>query len=168
MKRNRSALRTAVGVIMAAGSLLLWPGSPARGASVGEVLKEMVEEAKEQTEAVTVEALAEQMAGEGEFKLIDVRTEAEFEAGHLRGAVWAPRGKLEFIASRGGVIDVEDEIVVYCKRDGRACLAAATLKKLGFQKVKYLENGFEEWVTAGQTIYNQHGELTVEEFEKEE
>jgi hypothetical protein len=34
--------------------------------------------------------------------------------------------------------------------------------------VKYLEDGFEEWVNAGQTIYNQHGELTVEEFEKEE
>jgi rhodanese-related sulfurtransferase len=153
---------------MVVGLLFLWQGSPAHGASVGELLKEMVEQAKELAEAVTVEALAEQMAGEGEFKLVDVRTEAEFEAGHLRGAVWVPRGKLEFIASRGGVIEVEDEIVVYCKRDGRASLAAATLKKLGFKTVKYLEDGFEEWVNAGQTIYNQHGELTVEEFEKEE
>ena len=103
-----------------------------------------------------------------EMKLIDVRTEAEYEAGHLRGAVWVPRGKLEFIASRGEVIGVKDEIVVYCKRDGRSSLAAASLKKLGFENVKYFEGGFKDWAEAGYPIYNLHGELQVMEYGAEQ
>ena len=140
----------------------------AQGDDVGKALSEMLSEAKGQVDFITAEELWAMMDRGQEIKLVDVRTEAEYQAGHLRGAVWVPRGKLEFIASAGEVLSVEDEIVVYCKQDGRSALAAATLKKLGFGKVKYFESGFKIWAEDGYPIYNLHGKLTVMDFEAEE
>jgi hydroxyacylglutathione hydrolase len=102
------------------------------------------------------------------MNLVDVRTEAEYQAGHLQGASWVPRGKLEWMAAGGSLGSTDDEIVVYCRKDGRASLAAATLKRLGFENVRYLEGGFKSWVEDGHVIYNRHGELMVIEYEKSE
>lgn len=140
----------------------------ARGDDVSKALSEMLSEAKGQVDFITADELWTMMDAGREMNLIDVRTEAEYQAGHLRGAVWVPRGKLEFIASAGEAMGVEDEIVVYCKRDGRSSLAAATLKKLGFENVKYFEGGFKIWAEDGYPIYNLHGKLTVMDFEAEE
>lgn len=148
--------------------LILTPVIQAQEEKVDQALSEMLAEARQQVESVTVEELSAMMEAEHAMTLVDVRTEAEYEAGHLRGAVWAPRGKLEFIAAKGTLGSTSDEIVVYCKTDGRSSLAAATLKRLGFEKVKYLEEGFESWVTSGYSIYNLHGELMVIEYEKSE
>jgi len=141
---------------------------PAQGDDVGKALSEMLSEAKGQVDFITADELWAMVDAGREMKLIDVRTEAEYQAGHIRGAVWVPRGKLEFIASAGEEMSVEDEIVVYCKRDGRSGLVAATLKKLGFEKVKYFEGGFKIWAEDGYPIYNLHGKLTVMDFEAEE
>jgi rhodanese-related sulfurtransferase len=144
--------------------LTIW----AQTGDVDQALSEMLAEAQEQVEFVTVEELAAMMEAEHEMTLVDVRTEAEYEAGHLRGAVWAPRGKLEFIAAKGTLGATSDEIIVYCKTDGRSSLAGAALKRLGFEQVRYVEGGFESWVTSGQSIYNLHGELQVLEYGKSE
>jgi rhodanese-related sulfurtransferase len=107
------------------------------------------------------------MESNKDIVILDVRTEAEYTAGHLKGALWIPRGKLEFMA--GGMIPSTDaEIIVYCRVDSRSALAAATLKDLGFKNVKYLKGGFMAWTKEGHSFFNQHGELTVKEFEKKE
>jgi rhodanese-related sulfurtransferase len=161
-KASLRAMSTSVLVLVFA--LPMW----AQAQGVSDALNEMLSEAKQFVDFVTAEELAAMLEENREMKLVDVRTEAEYEAGHLQGAVWIPRGKLEFVAAGGEVVDVEDEIVIYCKQDGRASLAAATLKRLGFEKVRYVEGGFKEWVEAGYSIYNLHGELTVLEYEAEE
>jgi rhodanese-related sulfurtransferase len=140
----------------------------AQAGDVGQALDEMLHQAKQEVEPITVEELSALMVEDHDVKLIDVRTEAEYQAGHLRGALWSPRGKLEFAAAGDKIGSTDDEIVVYCKQDGRSSLAGATLKRLGFEKVRYLEGGFELWVTSGYVIYNMHGELTVVEYGKSE
>jgi len=45
---------------------------------------------------------------------------------------------------------------------------AATLKRLGFTEVYYLDGGFEAWAHGGYSIYNPHGELQVLQYEKAE
>jgi rhodanese-related sulfurtransferase len=147
---------------------VLTPAANAQEEIVAEVLGEMLTEAKEGVKSVSLEELASMMDEGREVTVLDVRTEGEYEAGHLRGAIWAPRGKLEFWAAKGALGETEDEIVIYCRKDSRSSLSAYTLKKLGFKNVRYLEGGFMPWVTSGRSIYNGHGELIVKEFEKSE
>jgi rhodanese-related sulfurtransferase len=147
---------------------VIFPLPAAASPEVEHALQEMIVEAKDQVPSLTVDELAVLMEEDANLILVDVRTEAEYLAGHLSGALWIPRGKLEFMAAEEKVGSTGDPIVVYCRKDGRASLAAATMKRLGFEKVRYVDGGFESWVTEGHSIYNQHGELMVLEFEKEE
>ncbi len=141
--------------------------TPETSAAVA-VLKEMLTVARAEVEAMTVDQLAAAMETTDAPAIIDVRTEAEYEQGHIRNARWVPRGKLEFLAVGGAVGDLDNPMVLYCRKDGRAVLAAATLEKLGFTRVYYLEGGFEAWANGGHSIYNPHGELQVLQFEKAE
>ena len=87
-----------------------------------------------------------QLAGrmkEGNMVLLDVRTAAEFQSGHIKGAVHIPVMELNARAAelrKHG----EREIVCYCQSGSRSLMAAARLKKLGFQSSN-LEGGIAEW-----------------------
>ena len=90
--------------------------------------------------------------------LIDVREPAEFEAGHLPGAVNIPRGVLEFqVDAHPAVANVADPalahrgrpVVVYCRTGGRAALAADALQRLGFRDVCSIAGGIEACIAAG-------------------
>jgi len=140
----------------------------AQDEGVKVALEGMLDQAKEAVEAITSDELALAIEGGRDLHIVDCRTEADYTAGHLPGAVWIPRGKMEFMALRGKVAATDDEIVLYCRIDGRSSLAAVTLKRLGYTRVRYLKGGFKSWVTSGHSIYNVHGELTVKEFEKAE
>jgi rhodanese-related sulfurtransferase len=156
------------GVISGFLCFVLVPAANAQDENVAEVLGEMLAKAKEGVESVSLEELDSLMEEGREVTILDVRTEAEYDAGHLRGALWAPRGKLEFWAAKGKIGAAADEIVIYCRKDSRSSMSSYTLKKLGFKNVRYLEGGFMPWVTSGRSIYNWHGELIVKEFEKDE
>lgn len=73
--------------------------------------------------------------------LIDVRTPAEFEAGHIPGAVNIP---VDEIRRRLGEIPKDKEIVVYCRVGLRGYLAYRILVQNGFPKVRNLSGG---WLT---------------------
>ncbi|MEJ2042255.1 MAG: rhodanese-like domain-containing protein [Reinekea sp.] len=78
--------------------------------------------------------------------VLDVREPAEFEVGHLPGAANVPRGVLEFrVGDHPALNDPEAEILIYCKNGGRSTLAAYTLKRMGFSKLKMLTGGFDGW-----------------------
>ncbi|MFT7261601.1 MAG: phage shock protein E [Glaciecola sp.] len=65
---------------------------------------------------------------------IDVRTAAEFNTGHLEGAVNIPHGDIANEIS-GLTQDKNAEIYVYCRSGGRAGKALNTLTKLGYTQV---------------------------------
>jgi phage shock protein E len=73
---------------------------------------------------------------------IDVRTAAEYNAGHLQGAVNIPHGE---IASEitGLTQDKNAEIYVYCRSGGRAGKALNSLEKLGYTQVVN-EGGYDD------------------------
>ena len=115
----------------------------------------------------SVEELKNKMDSEHQFILIDVRTEKEYLAGHIENAIWLPRGFLEFKIQKL-ISDPETEIIVYCKRGSRSALSAYTLMEMGYNNVLNLKGGIEEWVNNGNSIFNEHGEVIVINFEKEE
>jgi rhodanese-related sulfurtransferase len=85
--------------------------------------------------------------------LLDVREADEFAAGHLPGAVHASRGMLEFKLSASPQLSGRDlKFVVYCKTSGRAALAAAAMREMGYLHVQSIAGGFDAWVAAGKPV----------------
>ena len=90
--------------------------------------------------------------------LLDVRTAEEYAAGHLDGAKWAPRGKLEFMIANLAP-NADTPILVYCRTGGRSALAAYALQQMGYSNVQDLEGGFQGWADSGRSFVNMHGEV---------
>ena len=129
--------------------------------------KQILEQINSKITWNNVEELKNKIDSQHQFKLIDIRTEKEYLAGHIKNAIWLPRGFLEFKIQKL-ISDPETEIIVYCKRGSRSALSVHTLIEMGYRNVLNLEGGFEEWVDKGNSIFNLHGELEVINFEKEE
>ena len=89
--------------------------------------------------------------------VIDVRTEREYDLGHIPDAVWIPRGKVEFEIAEN-VRDADTEMIVYCKTGSRAALVKKALDAQGYQSV-VAHDGFETWAQAGQPLENDLGLL---------
>ena len=86
--------------------------------------------------------------------LIDVREPAEYQRGHIAGAIPIPRGMLEFdilptLAKLGDDIPPEDrDIILYCGTGGRSALAAHSLDAMGFRNVRSMDGGIVAWAEA--------------------
>ena len=86
--------------------------------------------------------------------LLDVREADEFANGHLPGAVHASRGMLEFkLSSTPALANRDLKFVVYCKTSGRAALAAAVMKDMGYLNVQSIAGGYDAWVAAGKPVH---------------
>jgi rhodanese-related sulfurtransferase len=129
--------------------------------------QEISSEAKSKAPHISSQQLAGYQSKNEEFFLLDIRTEAEYEAGHIQGAQWFPRGKLEYYIQEV-IKDPNSRIVLYCRTGGRSALATLTLKDMGYTNVVDLEGGFKEWVAGGNTFYNLHGEHKVVSYQKQE
>jgi len=133
-----------------------------------KVLNETIAKACEEIPGITPEESAARLTAGDSLRILDVRTEDEYEQRRLRGAAWVPRGKLEFEAAFGKIGGTGDHYVLYCRKDPRSVLAAKTLHDLGFNDVTYLTGGFEAWARAGFGVFNKHGELKIKKFEEPE
>ncbi len=93
---------------------------------------------------VAVFAAGQEVAGP---VVIDVRTEAEWNGGHLQGAVLIPHDKIEQ-GITAVVPDKKTKIYLYCHTGRRSGIAAETLKKGGYGDVVNLgtmENASRHW-----------------------
>ena len=87
---------------------------------------------------------------------IDIREPAEYQRGHIPGAVLLPRGLLEFElhnlvgqCRRDMNLPPEDTpIVLYCGTGGRSALAAKSLDDMGFNNVRSMDGGIVAWAEA--------------------
>lgn len=79
--------------------------------------------------------------------ILDVRTEKEFEQGHLQDAVNFNWNDVDF-TNKIKTLDKNKNIYVYCHSGRRSAKAAASLRAEGF-KVYELEGGLLKWRAAG-------------------
>ena len=82
------------------------------------------------------------------FRLVDVREESEWRAGHLPGALHLGKGILERDIE-AAISDVGAEIVLYCGGGYRSALAADNLQKMGYTNVWSMDGGIRGWREAG-------------------
>lgn len=117
---------------------------------------QIVAEARKTIPEITVAQAREELdQGQASF-LLDVREPAEWEKGHIPGALLAPRGMLEWYAdpttpyAKPELTRKRDaHIIVACASGGRSMLAAEMLKKMGYTNVVNMAGGFNEWSKQG-------------------
>jgi rhodanese-related sulfurtransferase len=80
--------------------------------------------------------------------IIDVRESEEYADGFVARAKHLSRGVLEQKIA-DVVPDFSTPIVLYCDRGERAALAAENLLKMGYQYVRSLQGGLQNWLESG-------------------
>lgn len=81
----------------------------------------------------------------GTLQVLDVRREAEWEAGHIEGATWWP---LDNFRVSSPEIDRDTPIAVHCKGGYRSMIACSLLQRAGFKNVVNVAGGFDAWQQA--------------------
>jgi rhodanese-related sulfurtransferase len=117
---------------------------------------ELVKEAKQRIENLTVDQVAQEVAS-GHVTLVDIREIAERQAGAIPGAIHAPRGMIEFHADPTSPyhrpeFNPQGRLILHCASGGRSALAADTLKQMGYTNVAHLDGGFKAWQSAGRPV----------------
>ena len=104
--------------------------SPAAGAQTQAIRSISPEEARE-------------LIGKPGVVLLDVRTQEEYDEGHIEGAALLP---YDAIAADSAALpaDKDAAIIVYCRTGRRSALAAQTLSDLGYTKI-YDLGGIQSW-----------------------
>jgi phage shock protein E len=94
--------------------------------------------------SITPGELAELIQLEKAPTILDVRSEKEFNAAHIPGAVNIPHDALsDRIAEIGA--DKSDLVVVHCKSGYRAGIAERTLAEAGYSNVRDLKGHMNAW-----------------------
>ncbi len=100
---------------------------------------------------VTVGELLERIERGETLRILDVRSESEFGAGHVPGAVNIPFTRLlSHVDEVPGT--AEDELILYCGHGPRAYIAAAALRRGGRKRIVYLSGHWAAWQDAGLRI----------------
>jgi molybdopterin/thiamine biosynthesis adenylyltransferase/rhodanese-related sulfurtransferase len=110
---------------------------------------DLISRAKEEIEEVQPTEANDEMQGDGDVALVDVREQHEFEERHIDGAVHVPRGHLESRIEQF-VPDRSKRVILYCASGTRSALAAKTLAEdLGYEDVASMAGGITLWRDRG-------------------
>lgn len=102
---------------------------------------------EENREAVYVNITAEEakkiIDSSENYIILDVRTQEEYEAGHIPGAVLIPNTEIEIRAAKE-LPDKDQLLLIYCRSGNRSKQAAQILVKLGYTNIKEF-GGIIDW-----------------------
>ena len=77
------------------------------------------------------------------YVILDVRTQEEYDQGHIPGAILIPDAQIEEKAE-SILTDKNQQILVYCRSGRRSKLASERLVKLGYTNIKEF-GGIIDW-----------------------
>ena len=101
----------------------------------------LVDDAKSRIRNVPARELPAILEQDPRARLIDVREESEYAAGHVRGAEWLGKGIIERDIE-GRHPDRAEPLYLYCGGGFRSALAADNLRKMGYTNVVNVEGGW--------------------------
>ncbi|MCK5906893.1 MAG: rhodanese-like domain-containing protein [Flavobacteriales bacterium] len=100
-----------------------------------------------------------------ETLIIDLRSDAEFNAGHIRGAINMNRGIVETsLAEKYPDITDDTKIILYCIAGGISAMTQLALKEYGYKNVLDISGGIKNYVDKGFSLFNILGEFKFENF----
>ncbi|BDD08938.1 hypothetical protein FUAX_13700 [Fulvitalea axinellae] len=101
-----------------------------------------------QEKETDIKTLQAKITSEEQFILLDVRTPAEYEAGHLKNAININWHSDEFKA-KVSKLDKSKTVYVYCRSGRRSANASEAMRKMGFKKALNVEGGILAWKKEG-------------------
>ena len=84
----------------------------------------------------------------GNGTLVDVRTPAEFNMGHIKGAVLINFYDTNF-KSDFNALNKNKPVYIYCRSGNRSSKAVGILKDIGFKEIVNLQYGIIDWQRNG-------------------
>ncbi len=94
---------------------------------------------------ITVEELQERLES-GNLRVLDVRREPEWLAGHIAGADWWPLDRFQVAPPE---LDTTRPLAVHCAGGYRSVIACSLLRRAGMNNVINVAGGFDAWKKAG-------------------
>lgn len=86
--------------------------------------------------------------------LLDVREDDEWVAGHAPGAHHLP---MMDVPARMAEVPADGEVVVVCRMGGRSAQVTAYLVNQGWDNVRNLAGGMEDWAARGRPVVSEDG-----------
>lgn len=93
---------------------------------------------------ITAEQAKERLDSGDELILLDVRTQDEFNTGHIAGAILLPNETITETEQPDILPDLNAEILIYCRSGNRSAQAAKKLVAQGYTNV-YDFGGIIDW-----------------------
>ncbi|MGW4464383.1 rhodanese-like domain-containing protein [Micromonospora sp. NBC_01796] len=90
-----------------------------------------------------------------EAYLLDVREPDEWEAGHAPGAHHLPMME---VPARLAELPTDQDVVVVCRSGGRSGQVVSYLLGNGWDNVRNLEGGMQEWAASGRPVQSENGQ----------
>ena len=87
--------------------------------------------------------------------LLDVREEDEWTAGHAPGAHHLPMMELP---ARIAEVPTDRDVAVICRSGGRSAQVVAYLMRNGWDQVRNVAGGMNEWAAAGRPVVGGNGQ----------
>jgi rhodanese-related sulfurtransferase len=101
----------------------------------------LVNDARTRIREISAQQIPQRIAADPKARLIDVREESEYTAGHIIGAEWLGKGVIERdIETRHP--DRDEPLYLYCGGGFRSALAADNLQKMGYRNVYSIDGGW--------------------------
>jgi hydroxyacylglutathione hydrolase len=107
--------------------------------------------AMETLTTMAVQSLPPRLA---DVTVLDVRTEKEWNAGHIEGAIHIHGGKLQ---ENYQLVPRDKPVVVICGSGYRGSIAASFLKREGYDDVSNVLGGMSAWTAAGLPVEKSEG-----------
>ena len=98
---------------------------------------------------------ASELAASGGGQLVDVRTQEEWDAGHLSDARHIP---IDALSTGVGQLDQSKPVILYCRGGDRSGAAADALGASGWD-ARHIAGGLVAWVDAGLPLSPEGGEV---------
>lgn len=83
--------------------------------------------------------------------ILDVRTEAEFNDGHIEAAINIP---VDDLGGRLSELNKGDELLVYCRTGNRSTTAVGILEDNGYTRLYHMDGGITDWTREGYPTVN--------------
>jgi rhodanese-related sulfurtransferase len=101
-----------------------------------------------------------------DIQILDVRTQGEYNTGHIKNAFLADWTQHDVFEERIKYLDKNKPVYTYCLVGGRSGAAAVRLREAGFKEVYNLQGGIKAWKEASKPVEDviKVKQLSAEEY----
>ncbi|HYP01960.1 MAG TPA: rhodanese-like domain-containing protein [Pyrinomonadaceae bacterium] len=113
--------------------------------------EQLAADAKTRIRELNVEQARQHLEANPGARLIDVREDNEWQAGHAARATHLGRGIIERDIE-AAIPDKQTELILYCGGGYRSALACDNLQRLGYTNVYSMDGGWTAWKESGAPV----------------